>query len=65
MIKAAKAEIRMALKETKGAINNLRKLVKAAGHPALRAAEARVIAEMVIEARPRYAGGRVRRLQIY
>ena len=69
VIKTAKTEIRVVLKmaarAAKGAINNLRKLVKAAGHPALRAAEARVIAEMVIEARPRYAGGRVRRLQIY
>ena len=65
MIKAAKAEIRMDLKETKGPLNNRLKRVKVVVPRALRAAEARVIAEMVIEARPRYAGGRVRRLQIY
>ena len=69
VIKTAKTEIRVVLKmaarAAKGAINNLRKLVKAAGHPALRAAVAKVVMEIAITALLRYAVGRAHRLRIY
>ena len=69
VIKTAKTEIRVVLKmaarAVKGAINNLRKLVKAAGHLALRAAVAKVAMEIAITALLRYAVGQAHRLRIY